>query len=293
MFERYTEKARRVIFFARYEASQFGSPYIETEHLLLGLLREDKTLANRFLRSHAAVDSIRRQIEERSTLREKVSSSVDLPLSHDCKRILTYGAEESERLRHKHIGTEHLLIGVLKEEKSFAAELLMERGLRLSRVRQELENTPPEAPQEVAPQPRIDWGRFAKPAGLATFLAHKEAHELRSRTIEVEHLLLGVLQEDHLAVTLPLRSDASLEEIRRKIAEHTQPTRMISFVAQPLMSPRFLRAMAFACEESGSLKVDTGHLILAILHEENSLAAGILRDAGVSPSAVSEELTGG
>ena len=55
MFERYTEKARRVIFFARYEASQFGSPYIETEHLLLGLLREDKALANRFLRSHAAV----------------------------------------------------------------------------------------------------------------------------------------------------------------------------------------------------------------------------------------------
>ena len=63
MFERYTEKARRVIFFARYEASQFGSPYIETEHLLLGLLREDKALANRFLRSHAAVESIRKQIE--------------------------------------------------------------------------------------------------------------------------------------------------------------------------------------------------------------------------------------
>ena len=59
MFERYTEKARRVIFFARYEASQFGSPYIETEHLLLGLLREDKALTNRFLRSHASVESIR------------------------------------------------------------------------------------------------------------------------------------------------------------------------------------------------------------------------------------------
>ena len=64
MFERYTEKARRVIFFARYEASQFGSPYIETEHLLLGLLREDKALTNRFLRSHASVESIRKQIED-------------------------------------------------------------------------------------------------------------------------------------------------------------------------------------------------------------------------------------
>src|ERR1035441_620625 len=81
MFERYTEKARRVIFFARYEASQFGSPYIETEHLLLGLLREDKALANRFLRSHAAVESIRKQIEGHTTIREKVSTSVDLPLA--------------------------------------------------------------------------------------------------------------------------------------------------------------------------------------------------------------------
>src|SRR5437867_8501241 len=139
MFERYTEKARRVIFFARYEASQFGSPYIETEHLLLGLLREDKALTNRFLRSpHASIESIRKQIEGRTTVREKVSTSVDLPLSQECKRVLTSAAEEAERLQHKHIGTEHLLLGLLREEKSFAAEILHERGLRLSTIREEL-----------------------------------------------------------------------------------------------------------------------------------------------------------
>jgi len=141
MFERYTEKARRVIFFARYEASQFGSPYIETEHLLLGLLREDKALTNRFLRSHASIDSIRKQIEGHATIREKVSTSVDLPLSHECKRVLAYAAEEAERLSHKHIGTEHLLLGLLREEKCFAAEILRERGLRLSTVREELVRT--------------------------------------------------------------------------------------------------------------------------------------------------------
>ena len=138
MFERYTEKARRVIFFARYEASQFGSPYIETEHLLLGLLREDKALTNRFLRSHASVESIRKQIEGHTTIREKVSTSVDLPLSNECKRVLAYAAEEAERLSHKHIGTEHLLLGLLREEKCFAAEILHERGLRLSTIREEL-----------------------------------------------------------------------------------------------------------------------------------------------------------
>src|SRR5271155_999804 len=147
MFERYTEKARRVIFFARYEASQFGSPYIETEHLLLGLLREDKALTNRFLRSHASVESIRKQIEGHTTIREKVSTSVDLPLSNECKRVLAYAAEEAERLSHKHIGTEHLLLGLLREEKCFAAEILHERGLRLSTIREELQRTT----QEKAP----------------------------------------------------------------------------------------------------------------------------------------------
>jgi ATP-dependent Clp protease ATP-binding subunit ClpC len=151
MFERYTEKARRVIFFARYEASQFGSPYIETEHLLLGLLREDKALANRFLRSHAAVESIRKQIEGHTTVREKVSTSVDLPLSHECKRVLAYGAEEAERLNHKHIGTEHLLLGLLREEKCFAAEILHERGLRLSTIREELVRSQSE---KVAQRPK-------------------------------------------------------------------------------------------------------------------------------------------
>ena len=138
MFERYTEKARRVIFFARYEASQFGSPYIETEHLLLGLLREDKALTNRFLRSHGSIESIRKQIEGRTAIREKVSTSVDLPLSQESKRVLAYAAEEAERLAHKHIGTEHLLLGLLREDKCFAAEILHERGLRLSTLREEL-----------------------------------------------------------------------------------------------------------------------------------------------------------
>ena len=142
MFERYTEKARRVIFFARYEASQFGLPYIESEHLLLGLLREDKALTNRFLRSHASVESIRKQIEAHTTIREKVSTSVDLPLSNESKRVLAYAAEEAERLGHKHIGTEHLLLGLLREEKCFASEILQERGLKLAQIRDELARVP-------------------------------------------------------------------------------------------------------------------------------------------------------
>jgi ATP-dependent Clp protease ATP-binding subunit ClpC len=149
MFEKYTEKARRVIFFARYEASQFGSPYIETEHLLLGLVREDKALTNRFLRGHAEVEAIHKQIEDHTIVREKVSTSVDLPLSNEGKRVLGYAAEEAERLSHNHIGTEHLLLGLLREDKCFAAQILNERGVRLSAVREMMARVTTEEAQPV------------------------------------------------------------------------------------------------------------------------------------------------
>jgi ATP-dependent Clp protease ATP-binding subunit ClpC len=145
MFERYSEKARRVIFFARYESSQFGSPYIETEHLLLGLLRDDKALTNRFLRSQ--VESIRKRVESQTVAREKTATSVDLPLSNESKRVLAYAAEEADRLANQHIGTEHLLLGLLREQKCFAAQILTERGVQLSKVREELARQPHEAAQ--------------------------------------------------------------------------------------------------------------------------------------------------
>ncbi|MFN0112250.1 MAG: ATP-dependent Clp protease ATP-binding subunit [Blastocatellia bacterium] len=139
MFERYTEKARRVVFFARYEASQFGSSQIEAEHVLLGLIREDKNMTYRFFhRSHATVESIRREIEGRTVLRERIPNNIDLPLSSEAKHVLAFAAEESERLGNRHIGTEHLLLGLLREENSVAAEILYERGLRLSDIRQDL-----------------------------------------------------------------------------------------------------------------------------------------------------------
>jgi ATP-dependent Clp protease ATP-binding subunit ClpC len=100
MFERYTEKARRVIFFARYEASQYGSPYIETEHLLLGLLREDSALAMRLLPPGAG-ESIRKQVDAHAPSRAHSTTSVDLPLSNEGKRVLADSAEEAERLGHK------------------------------------------------------------------------------------------------------------------------------------------------------------------------------------------------
>jgi len=138
MFERFTEKARRVVFFARYEASNYGRPYIETEHLLLGLLREDRAFVARFLGQTKFDSEIRTEIESRIERGEPFATSVEVPLSTDSKEVLNLAAKEAERLGHRHIGTEHLLLGLLGVEGSLAAQILHARGLRLAEIRGQL-----------------------------------------------------------------------------------------------------------------------------------------------------------
>src|ERR1700676_1899633 len=103
MFERYTEKARRVIFFARYEASQYGSHYIETEHLLLGLLRENGGLIRSANNENNPEPEIRDEIEKRIVRSERFSTSVEVPLSKDSKQALKIASETAERLNHRWI----------------------------------------------------------------------------------------------------------------------------------------------------------------------------------------------
>jgi len=133
MFERYTEKARRVIFFARYEASQYGSGVIDTEHLLLGLLREDKSLRRWLPKTDP--ETMRRRVDDHSPKHPPTSTAVDLPLTAAAKRVLKYAADEAERLANKHIGTEHIFLGLLDEQECFAAELLREGGADATTLR--------------------------------------------------------------------------------------------------------------------------------------------------------------
>jgi uncharacterized protein (TIGR02246 family) len=141
MFERYSEKARRAIFFARYEASQFGSSYIETEHLLLGLLREDRSLARFVLGSRGTIDTIRKEVEAHmpfGPFGEFVPTSVEVPLTTECKHIFTFAGDEANNLKHDYVGVEHLFLGILREEKCLAARLLQARGAEIEAIRQRI-----------------------------------------------------------------------------------------------------------------------------------------------------------
>jgi hypothetical protein len=133
MFERYTEKARRTIFSARWEASNYGSSTIETEHLLLGILHEDKGLASRL---SLTAQTIRNEVAKRTPPpKQPTPTSVDIPLSHESKRVLAYGAEEAELLTSRVIDVEHLILGLLRESDSFAARLLRQHGVEYDAYR--------------------------------------------------------------------------------------------------------------------------------------------------------------
>ena len=129
MFERYTEKARRAIFFARYEASQYGSPYIETEHLLLGLMRECRAVLGKWFPGKGNLEAkIRTQIEKHITRGARIPTSVEVPLSQENRQVLMLAADAADKLGHPLVGPEHLLIGILCIEKCLAAQVLRAQG---------------------------------------------------------------------------------------------------------------------------------------------------------------------
>jgi ATP-dependent Clp protease ATP-binding subunit ClpC len=138
MFEKYNEKARRALFFARYEASKLGSRVIESEHILLGVLREGEDIIKEiFTRFNIKPEQIRREVEGDRLFVDRISSSAELPLSEEAKKILAYASHEAESMLHQYVGTEHLLIGILRVESSTAARILTSKGLNVYGVREE------------------------------------------------------------------------------------------------------------------------------------------------------------
>src|SRR6267154_555994 len=193
MFEKFTERARRAIFFARYEASQLGVPSIETEHILLGVAREDRPLMKMLLPGDPA-DEIRAAIEERGITGKPIPTSVDLPLSSESRRVLAYASEESTAFSHPHIGTEHLLLALMREEKTPAAQFLLQHGLRLPTVRRAVAAA---AAQNTEGQSKESFPVKESPEGLEDFgfdLTEQAARTGLTPLIGREHEMEQVLR---------------------------------------------------------------------------------------------------
>jgi len=138
MFEKYTDKARRVLFFARYEASQFGASTITSAHLLLGLVREaERTTMQMMEQMGVNIQDLKERIISQAAYKKQAAATtVEIPLSEETKRVLHYALKESMSLNHKYVGVEHILLGILRDEHAFASQLLVEMGADLYRAKE-------------------------------------------------------------------------------------------------------------------------------------------------------------
>ena len=139
MFDRFTDRARKVMSFARQEAERFNHDYIGTEHVLLGLVKEGSGVAANVLENlDVDLEKVRLEVEKLVKPAPDVVTMGQLPFTPRAKKVLEFAIDEARALDHNYVGTEHLLLGLLREQEGLAAQVLMNLGLKLEDVRNEV-----------------------------------------------------------------------------------------------------------------------------------------------------------
>ena len=165
MFNRFTERARKVVILAKEEAKRFNHDYIGTEHLLLGLIKEGEGVAAAVLQNLGlSLDAIRLEVEKLVQPGPATVISGDIPFTPKAKKVIEVAMDEARHFGHNYIGTEHLLSGLIREGEGIASQVLLNLGLDLARVRNETmallgSVTPGQAPsvgQEKSKTPALD-----------------------------------------------------------------------------------------------------------------------------------------
>src|SRR5437763_1464744 len=141
MYERFTDRARKVMQLANQEAQRFNHEYIGTEHILLGLVKEGTGVAANVLKNlDIDLRKIRMEVEKIVQAGPDMVTMGKLPQTPRAKKVIEYSIEEARNLNHNYVGTEHLLLGLLREQEGVAAQVLMNLGLKLEDVREEVLN---------------------------------------------------------------------------------------------------------------------------------------------------------
>jgi len=170
MFERFTDRARKVMALANQEAQRFNHEYIGTEHVLLGLVKEGSGVGATVLKNlDVDIKKLRLEVEKLVKSGPDMITMGKLPQTPRAKKVIEYAIEEARSLNHNYVGTEHILLGILRESEGIAAQVLMSCGLKLEDVRQEVLNL-------------LGAGVDGEPAGLGMKMGPAIAHKPKSKT---------------------------------------------------------------------------------------------------------------
>src|SRR5579883_1780794 len=303
MYERFTDRARKVMQLANQEAQRFNHEYIGTEHILLGLVKEGSGVAANVLKNlDIDLRKIRLEVEKIVQSGPDMVTMGKLPQTPRAKKVIEYSIEEARDLNHNYVGTEHLLLGLLREEEGVAAQVLMNSGVSLERARQEVLNllastallhpeaAAPAPPAPAAPPTPVPENRFTKRTRAVMELARQEAERLRREMIATEHILCGVLQGDEGSVArVLLDSGVDLAKLRAAMATKAAPGPYGVPVSGLPLTDRARQVLAFAAEEAdrlGEAGIAPGHLVLGILRDREGAAVTLLAELAINPVQV-------
>jgi ATP-dependent Clp protease ATP-binding subunit ClpC len=201
MFERFTDQARRVVVQAQEEARALGHDYIGTEHILLGLLSEREGLAAQALSSLGiSLDAAREQVVEtagKGTGRQ----SGHIPFTPRTKKVLELSLREAQRLGHDHIGTEHILLGLVREGDGAGAQILVQQGASLDRVQAQMLATVRAAPAEGFRQVSVGQMPGGMTPGVTLRAVMSRLDQVAERLAAIENVLADM--RDLVARTVP------------------------------------------------------------------------------------------
>ena len=227
MFEKFTDRARRVIVLAQEEARMLDHNYIGTEHLLLGLIHEGRGVAARALESlGVSLEAVRQDVEEMIG-RGQETLSGHIPFTPRAKKVLELSLRESQMLGHDYIGTEHILLGLIREGEGVAAQVLVKLGADLNRVRQQVLEllggwTAAQAGEAEAGGPREAAGGLARPEpGMRTVSSPAQIAEILNRLRSMDTRLAAV--ERHLGLGTREPGPATAEEPARESGPAAPP----------------------------------------------------------------------
>ena len=308
MWQRFTEDARRAIFFSQDEAIKMGVPLISPEILLLGLLRELDSTGVRVLEHFGArLDLIRNETKKNITSKGEWSRR-EMTLSPQAKQVIEFAYQEARSLQNNYLGTEHLLLGLLGVKDSHSRLVLAKFGITADGAREvirELQDHPNDFKSRVSTPPqefratdndkshaetkpesgqrRMLWQRFTENARKVVFYAAEEAQRLGDSYVSTEHLLLGLIREsDGVAIPILDQLGVNVSLIRAEIEKaKTQPES--NPISEMTLTPRGKRVIELALDEAQGLNsnyIGSEHLLLGLIREGDGLAGRILEKLG-------------
>ncbi len=231
MWQRFTERARRVVFYAQEEAQRLGENYVSTEHLLLGVVRDDDNVAARILsKMGVTTTQIRAELENRVQPGGTATPGRDMQLTPRGKRIIDLAYDEARQFGNNYIGTEHLLLGLIREGEGMAGLVLANVGVELAAARKQVQLLQDANPINKSAEARtgtqgMDGGSaapaqpYSAAARAALGVARTEAEAKGNPEVGTAHLLLALLQSpDSLAGSILADAGITIEQVRQRIS---------------------------------------------------------------------------